>query len=357
MICYKNSSATEAVRRYLLQIISKSGPEPERLMSERDLAEHLHLSRVTVRRAIADLEEANYIIRLPGRKGAFTNPAVASEVEHTIGIVVYQNYIGQIFSQFISGLSRELYRCGHHYNYSLFQRSGQSASQMAFELENSGYDCIVWHIQSPEDLEVIGLLHQHNFPVFTLCNPNFPEWGMAPGRNYGIDMKQSGEAMASFFTGKKCRNAAFCCSGGDSVMSESFRNALCQHGIRLAPENVFPGEKEFLKARSRLWKEGIDGLFCSLDEPRIRTLLEALSGSRQARKIPILLPARNFSIRCRKDYSSLQIFYPDIHFYQEQCIALGKHLAKGIIAYLKTGDRGRNVFLEGCRFSAHKNRS
>ena len=64
-------------------------------------------------------------------------------------------------------------------------------------------------------------------------------------------------------------------------MSESFRNALCQHGIRLAPENVFPGEKEFLKARSRLWKEGIDGLFCSLDEPRIRTLLEALSGSRQ----------------------------------------------------------------------------
>ena len=274
MICYKNSFATEAVRRYLLQLIAKSGPEPERLPPERELAERLHLSRVTVRRAIEELENMSYILRLPGRKGAFTNPAVASEVEHTIGIVVYQNYVGQIFSQFLSGLSGELYRCGHHYNFSLFQRSGSSASQVAFELENSGYDCIVWHTQAPEDLEVIRLLHLHKFPVFTLCNPNFPEWGMAPGQNYGLDMQQAGEAQAAFLLKKQCRKPVLCCSGGVSAMTGAFQRKLAENGVSAGAENFFCSAGSFLDCLDVLLEKGMDGICCSLGEPQILALLE-----------------------------------------------------------------------------------
>ena len=351
MICYKNSFATEAVRRYLLQLIAKSGPEPERLPPERELAERLHLSRVTVRRAIEELENMSYILRLPGRKGAFTNPAVASEVEHTIGIVVYQNYVGQIFSQFLSGLSGELYRCGHHYNFSLFQRSGSSASQVAFELENSGYDCIVWHTQAPEDLEVIRLLHLHKFPVFTLCNPNFPEWGMAPGQNYGLDMQQAGEAQAAFLLKKQCRKPGLCCSGGVSAMTEAFQRKLAENGVSAGAENFFCSAGSFLDCLDVLLEKGMDGICCSLGEPQILALLAALSAHEKAHRIPILLQSRNFSIRCRAEYKHLQIFYPDTSFYQEQCLALGSHLAHGIISRLKTGVAGPDVLLPACRFA------
>ena len=189
MAFHRTSPATEPVRRYLLHAVAKSGPEPERLLSERELAQKLRLSRVTVRRAIEELEESHFIIRRPGRKGAFTNPAMSSEVEHTIGVMIYQNYIGRIFSQFLSGLSEELYSMGDHYSMSLIhnKRGICSPEDFAFEIENSGFDCLVWHMQTPEDVAVINLLLKHDFPVLTICNPNFPEW-VHPDRNwFGLD--------------------------------------------------------------------------------------------------------------------------------------------------------------------------
>ena len=78
---------TEFVIRYLLGRIRQSGPEPELLPGEMELCAQLNVSRVTVRRALESLSAANYIIRLPKRKGAFSNPEMAKNVPCTIGIV------------------------------------------------------------------------------------------------------------------------------------------------------------------------------------------------------------------------------------------------------------------------------
>ena len=78
---------TESVIRYLLGRIRQSGPEPELLPGEMELCAQLNVSRVTVRRALESLSAANYIIRLPKRKGAFSNPEMTKNIPCTIGIV------------------------------------------------------------------------------------------------------------------------------------------------------------------------------------------------------------------------------------------------------------------------------
>lgn len=62
--------AAEEVRRQLLEQISRGQLRPgERLGAERDLALSLGVSRSTVRQALAALEEAGVVSRVPGRGG------------------------------------------------------------------------------------------------------------------------------------------------------------------------------------------------------------------------------------------------------------------------------------------------
>lgn len=62
--------AAEDVRRRLLDQISRGQLRPgERLGAERDLAQELGVSRSTVRQALAALERAGVVTRVPGRGG------------------------------------------------------------------------------------------------------------------------------------------------------------------------------------------------------------------------------------------------------------------------------------------------
>ena len=62
--------AAEEIRRQLLDQISRGQLHPgERLGAERDLAQGLGVSRSTVRQALAALEEAGVVRRVPGRGG------------------------------------------------------------------------------------------------------------------------------------------------------------------------------------------------------------------------------------------------------------------------------------------------
>ena len=257
---YKTSLATESVKRYLLQIIAKSGTEPVRLLPERELAEKLRVSRVTVRRAIEELEGSNHIIRLPGRNGAFTNPSVSAAVGYTVGIVIYHCYVGQIFSQFLNGLSTELYALGYNCSFTLLARSESNPEKEAFELENCGCDCIVWHTQTSGDLSVIDRMLRDGFPVLTICNPNFPEWGHPARGWYAFDM-DAGEEIAAYFLDRGCVHTVFCSE--ESIRYRSFETRMqiekkgAVNALLANPEEVRKQLPVLLK------KKMIDGIYCS----------------------------------------------------------------------------------------------
>ena len=339
MAYHRTSMATEPVRRYLLQMIAKSGSEPERLLPERDLAEKLHLSRVTVRRAIKELEDVNYIIRIPGRRGAFTNPAMSSNAEHAIGIVVSQNYIGQVFSLFLSGISERLYETGIHFCFSLYCKPDKSAKDIAFELENSGFDCIVWHTQAPEDLEVISLLQKHNFPVLTICNPNYPEWGMPDKGWYKFDFDERGRTLASYFLQEECKRVIYF-SGNCSVMP-TFKKELEAHGVRADETSEIRQGKASLDA-------GADGVYCQHSEALTKELLHYINLRKDRKRIRILLPAGLMSLRYKTDFPHLNIELPEMTHFRQQCIALGNEVADGIADILNHGVISENgVALKG----------
>ena len=80
--------AAEEVRRQLLDQISRGQLRPgERLGAERDLAQALGVSRSTVRQALAALEEAGVVRRVPGRGGGtfVRRQKVERDLSHVVG--------------------------------------------------------------------------------------------------------------------------------------------------------------------------------------------------------------------------------------------------------------------------------
>ena len=327
---YKTLLTTESVRRYLLQIIAKSGTEPVRLEPERDLAEKLHVSRVTVRRAMESLKESGLLMSLPGRKGTFTNPAASGSVEHTVGIVIYHSYVGLIFSQFLSGLSEELYSLGYNCSFTMLPRSENTPEKEAFELENSGCDCIVWHTQTPDDFSVINRMLADDYPVLTICNPNYPEWGRPVRSWYGFDLEDAGDAVASRFLRRGCGKILYC--SRNTAFLPPLRNGLSRRGVSLPDENVLLEEKDFCQRIPPLLASGADGLFCRMNEASTTALLGFLAGLKESSGLKIILPPRIFSERCRREYPQLDIECPDTAYFQRQCMALGRRVAHGILA-------------------------
>ena len=319
---YKTLLTTESVRRYLLQIIAKSGTEPVRLESERDLAEKLRVSRVTVRRAMESLKESGLLMSLPGKKGTFTNPATSSSVEHTVGIVIYHSYVGLIFSQFLSGLSEKLYSLGYNCSFTMLPRSESTPEKEAFELENSGCDCIVWHTQTPDDIAVINRMLADGYPVLTICNPNYPEWGH-PARNwYALDM-DAGTEIAAYFLERGCTRPLFC--SNELLRFRSFAAKMKEEKIDVKnavlsdPEAIRKTLPELLK------KKKIDGVYCSH-----RTLGTVLKALPEGCNVPILSPHSTDQELKSCNPNGIPLVSFDRVFLQKQCRTLGAMIARGI---------------------------
>jgi GntR family transcriptional regulator len=81
--------AAERVRRQLLRDIQEGVLRPgERLHAERELATHLGVSRSTVRQALAALEVAGEVRRVPGRGGGtfVRGRMIERDLSHVVGV-------------------------------------------------------------------------------------------------------------------------------------------------------------------------------------------------------------------------------------------------------------------------------
>ena len=111
---------TTPIKFYLRQFVTKAGVEPRAIPSERSLCARFNVARGTVRDAICQLEEDEVLIRLPGRKGVFSNPLFHTSPIWTVGLIAHGNggyasefpfEVGILQSGFFPAMPRDSFFC------------------------------------------------------------------------------------------------------------------------------------------------------------------------------------------------------------------------------------------------------
>jgi len=313
---------TTKVERYLFQCFRRRSELPDRIPSEQELCERLGVSLIIVRRAIANMIERQYLIRLPGRKGAFTNPNAQVGAKYAVGL-------------FTQGSMQDF-----HYGVRLFLASfmnhlGTASCTLEFFLippEKKGTDwlrvvqdlsldgAVVIH---PRDKHVTFLepLLQTDFPCVTILT-DWSQLHEVPSEKYiGIDLAEFGRQRARLVAGlqkvvyishKNLTYSAY----------EEERKVL---GLS-ADQTIFINEKIEKKLSVLLKKQKIDAIISDGVYWMLRELFSTLNSRPEYQKIPIYANVESSSSKdFRQKYPAL-----NLHFFPEDRISLYKK--EGIIA-------------------------
>lgn len=306
----KDALLTLPVKRYLQRRVDKAGTLPELLPGEMELTRKFGVSRVTVRRAILDLEESGYVIRLPNRRGLFTNPRESKGMPHIIGIVggdrqsiFFDKFTAMILSGFIPEMEEEL--CQFEFlSLSGFVPSG--TRDTAF-VRGMGVDALFWLIPLAEDIALIENLIREHYPVVTVNSPFLSNYRSPSSNCIGFDFAQKGRQWAQFFLKRHLSSPVYC--GGTEERLEAFRETLIQNGASFPDSHFIPtGEDAEARLVALFEREpGIDGIVSDgtlchstvhflLTHPSLYSLCVLLDGSDYARQICREHPELNLHI-------------------------------------------------------------
>ena len=316
---FKTSFATERVRRYLLQKILRGGSQPTRLPTERELTELLGLSRVTVRRAIADLEAGRYILRFPEKQGIFTNPAMSEITLHSIGIICSSNYVSNREMLLLGAMGDELMarKCFYSLNFFMLHDAGEE--ELANELRNSGFDCMV----SFEPSELTESLLARDLPLLVVEYFGYPR---RSSRNFfGTDGEAAGRSVASAIIASGCGRVLFC--GDHPEMREGFKQAA---GNRIAIDFTDGNERD-RKLYDLLKTNCYDGVAAMMREVGLRRLYDALNELELPHQPKLFLypwPEAELFRNSNPQYDT-EVF--DTEYFQMQLKKLGRAMAEGVI--------------------------
>ena len=266
--------AGEPVRRYLMSLVSQGGKTPVKIPAERELAEMLGLSRGTVRRAIAYFEESHFLMRLPGRKGAFTDPRASRMVMASIGIVMDANWFEHRRIIILKGFSDALTELKINHSCCFEFRRSLDNETFAESLRYSGHSLLL--VLQSEDA---------HFQEKELGSGKIPVISYDASRLF--DHEYAGETIAEFFLRRKCRKVIFWCV--DNLKRESFLRHLAENGAECIEccnqlnEPLSKIGKSKLKSADGIFISGTlhNGIYAALDylakiKSRIPVLLRPL---------------------------------------------------------------------------------
>ena len=310
-----NSAAGEPVRRYLLSLARQAGSQPEKIPAERDLAELLGVARGTVREAIASLVAQNYLIRIPGRKGAFTNPQNADTAMISIGILTSSNWFNRLLQMILRGFSDVLFENGIDFSFHIELCDVMTIPQLIQTIRHSGYSLL---LNLCEDRIKDKVLPEIGIPVINCC------------RNLLADEVHAGHLIADFFLKRNCRNVIYWCPDTNRYCHFQQRmlenHAACFHET---PDQV--GKAEQLLSRNKL--NEADGMFLGHNPYNISNMLEYLSAGKV--KFPILLPPYPGQDNWLKEYPELDLNLMDLKFWDDSHRQTGCQLGKYALELLR----------------------
>ena len=323
------SPAAEPVRRFLLRRISQCGDVPEKIPSERELAGMLGISRASVRHAIAELEQNDFLIRLPGHNGAYANPRYSAVVDHCIGIAVHQNFLNSLTARMLGEVSGELSRRGAIFCFNLYHVPEELNEEVLAGLKNSGFDALIWVINYDEEFEAVRYLQERNFPVICIVYGTLP--GVKPQDNvYDFDIEDAGKVMAEYLLSRNCRKLLY--FGNDQGKADAFLAEAVRRG---AKGEVLPAAPGMMEALPRLVARGaVDGIASSASKAWTTEMLDIIQKAAPEKRPVIFLQPTTFSDRAKEVYPELDITCADFSFLLGQWAVLGKRVGSDIFDLL-----------------------
>lgn len=304
---YKTMPLTTSIKNYLLQRIAKAGTEPERLPSEMELCAKFGVSRITVRRAIEPLEKLDYIIRIPGRQGSFTNPKKAMAVPNIVGILYddgTRNYFNSTSSEILTGFMAEMEDADCDFEFVLLNVSGNQ--NIAQEIENMALDGLLWIMPSESVIGQINLLLEKEYPVVTLGSMYdsmlpFPAKNTIY-RNFG----QSGFITAKLMLQLNLKYVARV--GLYHISSEVFQNEMQKSGVSLTRDYFIETPADITEKLSKLLKSRkVDAIISDGGLERYEKVLQVLRQKDEWRKIPLFLSNYRLERKIKATCSDLKI--------------------------------------------------
>ena len=333
----KTMPLTTSIKNYLLQRIAKAGTEPEKLPSEMELCTKFGVSRITVRRAIESLEQISYIIRIPGRQGAFTNPKVAMAVPHIIGILGgngTRNYVNAPTAEILTGFMAEMKDADCDFEFMILNISGNQDA--AREIENMALDGLLWIMPDDEMIDPINRLVQENYPIVTLgsiynSTLRIPE-GNTIYRNFG----QIGVTTAELMLQNNFKNVARL--GIYNISSEVFRNQMRKAGISLSRDYFIETPEEITEKLTKLLKsKKVDAVICNGSLDRYEKAIRTLRQKEDWKKIPLYLDDYRLERKLKDSCPDLNIrLLPKTEFLKTYGEAAGHCMKKLISGEIKS---------------------
>ncbi len=336
MVFRKQVLLTQPIKRFLIQCVAKSGPEPELLMNELELCKKFNVSRITAHRAVADLLKIGYLIQLPKRRGVFSNPAYSHAVPYSVGIIGTSGSCVYVDSYATVVLGAFLYELKKISCMTTFVTLDSSPEHAVEEIYNIGTDGIFW--MGPEDFYVpaIDRMIDEGYPVVA-TTPAWSDFVRAKSNYVGVDYEYSGFARGQYFVNRNCRRVLFC--GASPSMFRGFGEALKPHGL-FEPELRIMDSEEAEKVLPALLDAGtIDGIFCEWENSLHFTVLNILKDHPDGRKVKLLLSNGLDESELRRKYPGLQIHCLHSGMDQELFMKIGKRAAQKMMGMLQNGHR------------------
>ena len=273
------------------------------------------MARGTVREAIASLEKQKFLIRLPGRKGAFTDPRTANAVMISVGVLTADNWFDRLRQQTLRGFFDVLFENRIDFSFHIELTGGTADDRFVQTLRYSGHSLLLNFEGEPARVDLIRGI---GIPIVDYR------------RDLLFDEVHAGRLIADFFLKRNCRKVVYWCA--DDERCRHFRERMQRDRAEciVEPRDQIGRAGSFLTA-ARLRKT--DGMFVGWNLYNADDMLKFLS-ARKA-KFPILLPPIPGLEARAKDYPQLNIHPMDPGFWDAAVLRTGRQLGRYALELLR----------------------
>lgn len=334
---------------YLKRLVIKSGSVPELLPGEMELSEKFQVSRGTVRRALDTLIRNGYVIRLPKRRGYFTNPALAGQSSFHIGVLVARAQVAglaapsmMIFSAFAESMGFSF-----PWDCEFITLPSQNPKQIISELRNSSFDGLLW-IALPEQYScVVDELLNCYIPVVAVENV-YVENRTPPSNNFfAYDFSYGGECRARAFLKTNCRKLFYC--GTHAATAEHFGKVLREQHLPFDETHILENLDDIPeKLTGLLDGDLVDGIACDGGTLRYDKVFSTLSSHPKGKNVTVLIEREGLVLLNREKYPEqpvLELDTLDIGKTSRRAGKLAGNLLRQILLH-KKGLRNKTVVFQ-----------